>query len=124
MLKDDFYTITQTDIKYANYLFVLTLNEKHPVYAGHFPGQPVVPGACMLKIVLELMETIFKQKITLVKAVDCKFLIPVDPIINNSLQADINFITSDDGKTEVTAKFYQTDSKNINFKCQLVVVKQ
>ena len=31
--------------------FRVRLDAAHPVYAGHFPGNPVLPGVCTLQIV-------------------------------------------------------------------------
>lgn len=36
--------------------FRVRLDAAHPVYAGHFPGNPVLPGVCTLQIVRECLE--------------------------------------------------------------------
>ena len=35
----------------------LQLNPAHRVFEGHFPGQPVVPGVCMVQMIKEILET-------------------------------------------------------------------
>lgn len=36
--------------------YVLTLSEDCPVFEGHFPGFPVLPGAAIIEIVRELVS--------------------------------------------------------------------
>ena len=38
----------------TGYTAEVELLPHHPVYEGHFPGQPVVPGVCTLAVVREL----------------------------------------------------------------------
>ena len=68
MLSGDFFIITtlQTEDNAASAL--LEFNTEHPIFKGHFPGQPVVPGACLLQIVKEMMQTITGMDLQLIKA--------------------------------------------------------
>ncbi len=34
----------------------LQIPHEHPSYAGHFPGQPIVPGVLLLELVLQAAE--------------------------------------------------------------------
>ena len=53
----DFYTL-QSSEKEENGRFIakITLNKDHDIFNGHFPGNPVTPGVCMMQIVKELTE--------------------------------------------------------------------
>lgn len=49
----------------------------HPCYAGHFPNQPIVPGALMLAWLRELTEEKLQKSIG--KIDSAKFMQPVLP---------------------------------------------
>jgi|JI10StandDraft_1071094.scaffolds.fasta_scaffold720892_1 3-hydroxymyristoyl/3-hydroxydecanoyl-(acyl carrier protein) dehydratase len=70
----------------ANPTFETTLPADHPVFAGHFPGAPVVPGALLLNLVLEHLAkcmAIYPATAALagqaVQIEQAKFLAPVLP---------------------------------------------
>ena len=48
MLLDNFYTILSSESSDSTiWTIQVKLNPGHPVYQGHFPGHPVVPGVCL-----------------------------------------------------------------------------
>ena len=48
MLLDNFYTILSSESSDSTiWTIQIKLNPGHPVYQGHFPGHPVVPGVCL-----------------------------------------------------------------------------
>lgn len=51
-----YYTLVSSDTSAG--LFVVRFRQQHPVFAGHFPGQPVVPGACLVQTAEELLATL------------------------------------------------------------------
>lgn len=98
MLHNSFYTIedgpetTDTAIRAT-----IRLNPDHAIFAGHFPGQPVVPGVCMLQIIRELLESALQRTIQLVKASNIKFLTVLTPTAHEVVGVHINFESSEDG---------------------------
>ena len=40
-----------------------TLNPKHPIFDGHFPESPVVPGVCMIQMIKEILSVILQEEI-------------------------------------------------------------
>ena len=56
-LLNSLYHITATDEQGIHIRF----NADHPVFAGHFPGAPVVPGACLVQIAEELLAQQLQQ---------------------------------------------------------------
>ncbi len=119
MLKDDFYTIVEKNKTNAGFSFLVRLNEKHSIYNGHFPGQPVVPGACLLQMLIEFTEVMLERKVKFLQADELKFLVPINPIEDNILHAQVSYITGSEGKINVTAAFSQ-QSKSPCFKCKTV----
>jgi 3-hydroxyacyl-[acyl-carrier-protein] dehydratase len=79
MLINDFYTCH--DIEEADLQFScrIAFNEKHAIFGGHFPGNPVVPGVCMMEIVKELLEKQVNEPLILRSAGNVKFLQLITP---------------------------------------------
>ncbi|GAA4083744.1 hypothetical protein [Mucilaginibacter panaciglaebae] len=73
----------------------LQIDQRNEIFAGHFPDQPVVPGACMLQIVKETLADALKVNLALVRADNIKFLSLVEPSI---------------GKLQLTIIYQQADS--------------
>ena len=61
MVLQDFYKIlSEEKTSDSKYTFTILVNEKHDVFKGHFPGNPIMPGVCMIQIIKELSESITK----------------------------------------------------------------
>jgi len=76
------YTITlfEPDYTEKSASASILLNSDHPIFEGHFPGSPVLPGVCIVQIVKHLMEKVLSQGLKLCKAENIKFLLPVNPL--------------------------------------------
>jgi len=81
----------------------LDINKASDIFNGHFPGHPVVPGACMLQIVKEVLEKALNTPLLLKKADHLKFMAMIDP--GNTQAVDL----------EVSYKFVE-DALNVNAK--------
>ena len=55
------------------------IDETHPIFEGHFPGQPVLPGVCMLEMLKEVIEFANASKYQLESASSVKFLTMFTP---------------------------------------------
>jgi 3-hydroxyacyl-[acyl-carrier-protein] dehydratase len=62
----------------------------HPVFNGHFPGNPVLPGVCTLQITGELLSKYLDQKLILIKSDNIKFMSLVIPTVNTILKYEIS----------------------------------
>lgn len=81
MLLDNFYTILSSESSDSTiWTIQVKLNPGHPVYQGHFPGHPVVPGVCLLQLIKECVEDIRQQKLQVTQVSSCKFLSAINPI--------------------------------------------
>jgi 3-hydroxyacyl-[acyl-carrier-protein] dehydratase len=58
---------------------ILEIQAGHPILMGHFPGQPVVPGACILRAIHEAVEMAAGQRLVMAEASQIKFLHPLLP---------------------------------------------
>ena len=70
-------------------LAVLNINQNSEILKGHFPGQPVIPGACMLQVLKEVLEDALKVSTLLKKADNLKFLRIIDPENTKTVLLDI-----------------------------------
>lgn len=97
MSANSLYTIENLQVAGGSVNATIRLNAAHPVFEGHFPGQPVFPGACMLDIVKDLASTALQKELRLMKADNLKFITPVDPLVSDTLQIDITYQLVDGG---------------------------
>jgi 3-hydroxyacyl-[acyl-carrier-protein] dehydratase len=113
MLLKKFYTViyrsgaeeelSQTGITSERYRFTLELNPAHPVYQGHFSGNPVVPGVCQILMISELVSFIQESALRLMHADNVKFLSLMVPDKNRIIDADIRVRTEENGDISVNA---------------------
>jgi len=75
----------------------------HPVFAGHFPGNPVVPGVCQIEIIREILMEILKKSVMIKKSGNIKFLSMINPLAHPVLDIDLDMKTLSMEETEVTA---------------------
>lgn len=85
MLNNNLYRITNFSCSEGKVEADITIDISHDIFEGHFPGQPVLPGVCMMQIFKELVEKAVDQKLILYEAGTCKFLSMVDPRITPHL---------------------------------------
>jgi 3-hydroxyacyl-[acyl-carrier-protein] dehydratase len=57
----------------------LDIPENHPSFAGHFPGQPILPGVLLLQRVMSFAEATLQRPLAQYSIHNAKFLAPVLP---------------------------------------------
>ena len=102
MLMNDFYTISDAATGENRWTGRITFNPDHAIFKGHFPGQPVVPGVCMMQIVKEVLEMALGRKMQVQQAAQVKFLQLITPEVMPFVQVDW---TNMEGKVSVNAAF-------------------
>ena len=112
----DFYTIEEQQQEGEEAIFLLALNPNHAIYEGHFPDQPVMPGVCMLQLVIELTSQAIGQTLQLKKANQAKFLIPVVPQQVPKIQLKTRFIATEEQIWKVTAHLQLEEQIFFKFK--------
>ena len=58
---------------------MLTVAADHPAYAGHFPGQPILPGVVLLDEALFALAVLQARADATAQIKSAKFLSPVQP---------------------------------------------
>ncbi len=62
----------------------------HPIFEGHFPQRPILPGVCLLDASKQLLEKVLEKKLHLKKVSHAKFLAVVNPLENEKLFFFVN----------------------------------
>ena len=84
MLKDNFYHITAESAGE----YTITFDAQHAIFKAHFPGKPIVPGACLVQMAQE-MASLWLQKTIIFKQIDnLKFLKLVTPDVAPTFQLE------------------------------------
>jgi len=99
MLLGDFFKITETDYSKDNsdeFNVFIELNEEHKIYKGHFPGNPIVPGVCIIQMIKEIMSELFNKKLFLNQGSNIKFISMIKPEINKMLNVNYKVKNDDD----------------------------
>ncbi len=102
MLLNDFYTIHELEPANDSLSCAIIFNKEHKIFKGHFPGQPVVPGVCMVQIVKELLERILSKSLLLTSTGQVKFLQLITPDVSPDVQISWK---EQESSYEVTAVF-------------------
>lgn len=101
-LEGNFYNIKSLTKTENGFDGVVELVHDHPIYAGHFPEQAVVPGVCTLAIVRECVERVLGVRGEFVAIKECKYVSVVLPCKELTLR--LSFEQSEDGALKGTVE--------------------
>ncbi|MFH1159906.1 MAG: 3-hydroxylacyl-ACP dehydratase [bacterium] len=99
MLKESFFFVrsleqpdsnTLPDPGQRTYRILAELVPNHPIYNGHFPGNPIVPGVCQIRMITEIVADIIQKEVILQTADNIKFLSAINPHETPRLTFDIS----------------------------------
>jgi 3-hydroxyacyl-[acyl-carrier-protein] dehydratase len=92
-----FYTtLSLSEMGSGKYTIQVKLNPEHEIFSGHFPGNPVTPGACMIQMVKELTEGILGYKLRMKQASNVKFMALINPQTHPVLELDLEVAVEDE----------------------------
>ncbi len=120
MLSGTFYTLGSVQ-RTGNPADQVTLEARvflvpgHPIYDGHFPGQPVVPGVCQVQMVQELTSMALDMPLRLVASDNIKFMSMIDPGTNPELDFSLTIRKREDGPWSVSASIRSEASVFLKF---------
>lgn len=93
----------------------IKLFKEHEIFKGHFPGNPVMPGVCMIQIIKELTEKHIKKELFMASASNIKFMAIINPDKNDILTLTLAISEEDDQiKVKNTSSFDETLALKLN----------
>ncbi|HJY12102.1 MAG TPA: hypothetical protein VJ304_04895 [Flavobacterium sp.] len=106
VLKDFYKILSEEKISDSKYSITILVNEKHEVFKGHFPGNPIMPGVCMIQIIKELTEKITKQTLMIQTLANVKFMALINPEKNSELRLELDITMTEDNLVKVKNTTY------------------
>ena len=87
----------------------IRFDPSHPVFAGHFPGQPVVPGVFLVEILTGAVSEVSGKKSVVTEAGNLKFIQVIDPTVHHSVLLDGSIVKEEKEFLTVDATFSAGD---------------
>jgi 3-hydroxyacyl-[acyl-carrier-protein] dehydratase len=111
MVLQDFYKIlSEEKVSDSKYNFTILVNEKHDVFKGHFPGNPIMPGVCMIQIIKELTEAVTKSSLIIQTLANVKFMALINPEVTPELRLELEIVTTEADLVKVKNTTYFNDT--------------
>lgn len=106
VLKDFYKILSEEKISDSKYIITILVNEKHEVFKGHFPGNPIMPGVCMIQIIKELTESVTDSTLMIQTLANVKFMALINPEATPELRLELDVVTSEDNLVKVKNTTY------------------
>ena len=91
-------------------------NVNHPIFKGHFPGSPVLPGVCMIRLVRDRLSVLKQNEYQLFQARSIKFIHVIDPEKESLLFIEVKASEGVDGICDVSAIIKSETTNFFQFK--------
>ncbi len=117
MLLDSFFTIETSESIEDKIRAILKINRGHPIFSGHFPDTPVVPGVCMIQMVKEVIEQHNQVAYNLISGDNIKFLSVLNP--DNHPIVEVNIQLEKNNNLAITATLFAGEVTFLKLKAVL-----
>ncbi|WDF55017.1 hypothetical protein [Mucilaginibacter sp. KACC 22063] len=114
MLKGNLYQISDLQFQHGIVNATIRLDAGHEIFKGHYPAHPVLPGACMLEMIKEVLSDALVKPLMMHKATQIKFLKMIDPRENRELKLEIK-LSEDEGAYKANATLIVAGSAALKF---------
>lgn len=119
MLNNDLFFLSAVQPTDGAVTAAVRFNADHAIFQGHFPGQPVVPGVCMLQLIKEILEQQTGKALLMQEASLCKFLSVIDPVKTPEVTAQVQY-ANDEARYQVNATLSGGDTTFLKLKAVFV----
>ena len=76
---DQLFILSSTTGAENGFVATLHTNPDHPIYRAHFPGNPIVPGVCLIELARVHAETALGCELKTEEISQCRFRSPILP---------------------------------------------
>jgi 3-hydroxyacyl-[acyl-carrier-protein] dehydratase len=121
MLLNSFYSIEKTEIKEHLTVVSVSINCRHAVFDGHFPGQAVVPGVFSLQVLKECLENLIRKKLQYAELIQCKFSQAILPSGNQIIDLEYHTEWQNDYLL-VKASVKEGEATKLSLKAKLIPI--
>ena len=98
ILLNDFFRILSSTQDETTGNYDIALNPEHFIFKAHFPGNPITPGVCQLRIIEELMSQQSGTPLRLSYIKNIKYINIISPLESPTLLVRLSHIQpTDDG---------------------------
>jgi 3-hydroxyacyl-[acyl-carrier-protein] dehydratase len=119
LLLNDLYIIQSLTETQNVIQATVQLREDHAIFKGHFPGQPVLPGVCMMEMITEIAGKYLQKEFRIYGGPMIKFLHMIDPRRNPLISVEIKHQTTY-ADTAVIGKIYFGSEIFMKFQLTLI----
>jgi 3-hydroxyacyl-[acyl-carrier-protein] dehydratase len=89
-MQHNFYTIcSRNDDEEDTISATVLIDKNHPIFKGHFPEKPVLPGVCMIQIIKDLLEDRINKFVLLESIANLKFINIVNPFEHPEIEINL-----------------------------------
>jgi len=85
---------------------IIRLNPDHEIFSGHYPGNPVLPGVCIIQILKELLSYHSGGDLVFKNLDSAKYYSAINPVQNSLLNFSIELGETDCYGTAFKAGIY------------------
>jgi len=109
------YTISNFTLDNESINAEINFDEKHNIFKGHFPGNPIVPGVVQVQIIKDLAEKGLQKELLLTKSKNIKFLNFISPVENKSVGISVTYQILEDNSIKVNASIFSNEITFLKF---------
>lgn len=106
----DLFTINGRSREDATFTWDISLNLDSGIFKVHFPGNPILPGACQLEMFRQLAGESLGSDLTVSAVNNIKYLAIIDPRVTPSFTVTETFTKVDDHTDKCTVLIKNADT--------------
>ncbi|MEG1555634.1 MAG: hypothetical protein RR356_02790 [Bacteroidales bacterium] len=119
-MKQPIYDIENMEKREDELLFSVKLMAEHPIFKGHFPDHPILPGIISIYMVKDCFSQYHHVDYTFFHIIQCKFIKIIDPTLHSKLNISVKNALSNDNKIELSGKIFNKIETFVTLKILIV----